>query len=172
MSRACGDSGGARFVAAEEKLSARCTEMFVEVQRADGKATALCGVAGGLLAVAGAALAALPEGARLAAAALACACLLLGLALGAAVSAIRPVLPGEHAFTGLEGICRGSTVEDVVAAFQAMSRLDQLRIEADRLAVLASLARKKFKAIKVAVDLIVTSVLVAGIGLLITFVSA
>ncbi|WP_411139320.1 Pycsar system effector family protein [Streptomyces sp. C10] len=157
---------------AEEKLSARCTEMFVEVQRADGKATALCGVAGGLLAVAGAALAALPEGARLAAVALACACLLLGLALGAAVSAIRPVLPGDHAFTGLEGICRGSTVEDVVAAFQAMSRLDQLRIEADRLAVLASLARKKFKAIKVAVDLIVASILVAGIGLLITFVSA
>ncbi|MEU9117266.1 Pycsar system effector family protein [Streptomyces sp. NPDC048483] len=146
--------------------------MFVEVQRADGKATALCGVAGGLLAVAGAALAALPDGARLPAAALACACLLLGLALSAAVSAIRPVLPGDRAFTGLEGICRGSTAEDVVAAFQAMGRLDQLRMEADRLAVLASLARRKFRAIKVAVDLIVTAILVAGMGLLITYISA
>ncbi|MEV0374669.1 hypothetical protein AB0I10_33625 [Streptomyces sp. NPDC050636] len=59
-----------------------------------------------------------------------------------------------------------------MAAFQAMGRLDQLSVATGRLAVLASLARRKFKAVKVAVDLIVAAILVAGIGLLITYVSA
>ncbi|MFF3326973.1 hypothetical protein [Streptomyces sp. NPDC002889] len=49
-------------VAVEGKLASRSGEMFVEVQRADGKATALCAVAGGLLAVVGAALVALGLG--------------------------------------------------------------------------------------------------------------
>ncbi|MGI5401483.1 Pycsar system effector family protein [Streptomyces sp. CA-135486] len=146
--------------------------MFVEVQRADGKATALCGVAGGLLAFDAAALSALSEAAWVLAAALAFASGLLGLAVGAALLAIRPVLPKDSALTGLEGICSDGAIEDVVAALKAMSLEDQLRVEALRLSMLAILARRKFRAIKVAVDCTVAALLMAGIGLLITFITS
>jgi hypothetical protein len=147
--------------------------MFVEVQRADGKAAALCAVAGGLLTVAGAALGtSLAGGAGLPTAALACSCVFLSSALVAALLAIRPVLPGGRALTGLEGICVGSTAEDVLAAFQAMSHRDHVRVEADRLSLLAGLARRKFRAIRTSVDLIAASIVVAGIGLLISYVTS
>jgi hypothetical protein len=160
------------YTLVEGKLSSRGAEMFVEVQRADGKAAALCAVAGGLLAVAGAALSVLANGARPPTVVLACSCVLLGSALIAALLAIRPVLPGDRSLTGLEGICTGSTAEDVLAGFQALNRGDRVRVEADRLSLLADLACKKFRAIKASVDLIVAAILMAGIGLLITYVAS
>jgi hypothetical protein len=82
------------------------------------------------------------------------------------------VLPGDRSLTGLEGICTGSTAEDVLAGFQALNRGDRVRVEADRLSLLADLACKKFRAIKASVDLIVAAILMAGIGLLITYVAS
>ncbi|WP_329027140.1 Pycsar system effector family protein [Streptomyces sp. NBC_00690] len=157
---------------AERKLGTRGAEMFMEVQRADGKAAALCAVAGGLLAVAGAGMSGLAANSGLLMAVLACSCVLLGSALVAALLAIRPVLPSGRALTGLERVSAGSAAEEIVAAFHAMSCRDHLQLEADRLSLLAGLAARKFWAIKVSVDLIVAAILVAGIGLLITYVTA
>ncbi|MGW7359974.1 Pycsar system effector family protein [Streptomyces sp. NPDC054802] len=166
-----GDAEWAMTVMAETRLASRSGEMFVEVQRADGKAAALSAVAGGLLAVVGASQAALPQERYLASAALAGSCIILGAALVAALLAIRPVLPRGNALTGLEGTYAGPAVEDVVAAFQAMRSTDLVRAEADRLSLRAGLARKKYRAIKVSVDLIITAILVAGCGLLITYMT-
>lgn len=171
MSEATPGDAVATDVTVQGKLASRSGEMFVEVQRADGKAAALCAVAGGLLALVGAALVAPANGVHLAKAVLGCACVLLGAALLAALLSIRPVLPPGSALTGLEGVCAGSAAEDVVAAFQAMSSGDRVRVEVDRLSLRAGLARRKYRAIKVSVDLIVTAILVAGIGLLIPYVT-
>ncbi|MFP1629774.1 Pycsar system effector family protein [Streptomyces sp. 5K101] len=167
----CGNGESAVTGTVEGALASRSAEMFVEVQRADGKAAALCAVAGGLLAVVGAALAAL-DGAHWSSAVLAGSCILLGAALVAALLAIRPVLPSGNALTGLEGICAGSAAEDVVAAFQAMRGVDLVPAEVDRLSLRAGLARRKYRAIKASVDLIITAIFVAGIGLLITYVTS
>ncbi|MFJ8755320.1 hypothetical protein ACIREO_39340 [Streptomyces sp. NPDC102441] len=154
------------------QLRVRGAEMFMEVQRADVKAATLCAVAGGLLAVACAAPSVLPKGDSPPVAVLACSCALFGLGLIAALVAIRPVLPDGSRLTGLEGICTGTTAEDVVAAFQDMNSRDRVRVEADRLSLLASLACRKFQTLKVASDLIVAGILVAGIGLLITYLTS
>ncbi|MEW1926772.1 Pycsar system effector family protein [Streptomyces sp. NPDC088360] len=155
-----------------EKLRSRGAEMFVEVQRADGKAAALCAVAGGLLTVAGAALSVMAQGPRPPTAILVCSCLLFGSALVAALLAIRPVLPEDRSLTGLEGICAGSTAAELVAAFQAMNRPDHMHVEAERLTVLTALACRKFQALKMSADLNVAGILVAGIGLLITYITS
>lgn len=98
---------GEGFTSADCRDSRRfgdaAAEMFVEVQRSDTKATTLCGVTGGLLAVDAAALSAAPRPSWLPGAALACAAVLLGIALVVALSAIRPVLPrrgGLRTFAG------------------------------------------------------------------------
>ncbi|MET8183782.1 Pycsar system effector family protein [Streptomyces sp. NPDC005336] len=169
MSEATPGDAVAVNVVVEKKLAGRSAEMFVEVQRADAKAAALCAVAGGLLAVVGAALAALAHGAHLSSAVLGCSCVLLSAALVTALLAIRPVLPHGSALTGLERARAGATAEDVMAALQAMSSGDRVRVEADRLSLRASLARRKYRAIKASVDLLITAIIVTGIGLLITY---
>lgn len=87
----CGDVDGCHsYVASLQKLDGRA---LAEVQRADTKATTLCGVAGGLLALSVAALAqktGIPLGAVFG---LAASSLLLVAAVGAALLALRPVLP-------------------------------------------------------------------------------
>ncbi|MFI6449627.1 hypothetical protein [Kitasatospora sp. NPDC050543] len=152
-------------------LKDRISEMFVELQRADGKAAALCAVTGGLLAAAGASMSVLADGSRPMVALLLFSSALLVSALVAALYAIRPVLPASRALAGLEGVCAGLGTDDALAALQALSKMDHVRIEACRLSLLAGLADRKFRAIKVSVDLIVTATLVAGIGLLIITVA-
>ena len=149
-----------------ERLRFRSADLFAEVQRADTKATALCGVAGGLLAVGVASLSTLPGAAWLRGL-LACACGLLGLAVVAALSAIRPVLPKDASLTGLDGQAHG----EVATAVRDVSALRDLRWELHRLSVFDALARRKFRAIKMAADLTVAAVLMAGIALLITYVT-
>jgi hypothetical protein len=146
--------------------------MFVQVQRADGKATALCGVTGGLLAVSAAGLPTLAHMGWMAVDVVVCTCALLSLGLAASLSALRPVLPEGNMLTGLEAICSGDTAEDVLAACELMTSLDHLRVEASRLATLAGLARRKYRAIKASVDLTVAALLVAGMGLLFAYVMA
>lgn len=142
--------------------------MFVEVQRADAKATTLCGVAGGLMAVDVAALSAL-RGATsaLPVAVLACTAVLLGMALTAALYAVRPVLHravGPTAFGAFSS--NQHRPEEIISAFASMNSEQAMRAEAERLALLATLARRKFQAVRRAIDLTATAVVMAGIGLL------
>ncbi|MEU6547912.1 Pycsar system effector family protein [Streptomyces nigra] len=146
--------------------------VFVEVQRADTKATTLCGVAGALLAADAAALSGAPASGWMSVAALACAAVLLGVALVVALSAIRPVVPREGRFRPFAGSAPadGGT-EEVVSAFSG--GVDEyVRAEAERLMVLAGLAQRKFRAVKWAVDLTATAVGMAGIGLLSVYITA
>ncbi|MFE2471659.1 Pycsar system effector family protein [Streptomyces mirabilis] len=146
--------------------------MFVEVQRADTKATTLCGVAGGLLAVDAAVLSSVPRSDWLPVAALACAAILLGLALVVAMSAIRPVVPRGGELRAFAGAVPGQgRPEEVLSAFSVMSAGEHLRAEAERLVSFAALAQRKFRAVKWAVDFTAAAVAVAGIGLLSLYIS-
>ncbi|PJE97214.1 hypothetical protein CUT44_13815 [Streptomyces carminius] len=157
---------------AADRLRGRAAELFVEVQRADSKATALCGLAGGLLAVVIAALSALGDAAWVVKVALASACGLLGAALVAALLAIRPVLPRGRALMGVEIPSPDGGLEALVAALAAMSREEQLRADALQVTRLALLAYRKFRAIRVAVDLTASALGMAGIGLLIPYITS
>ncbi|MFJ7961700.1 hypothetical protein ACIQ62_35970 [Streptomyces sp. NPDC096319] len=141
----------------EEALSvlrARNAELFVEVQRADTKATALCGVAGGLLAlVAGVWVA---SGGGPLGPVLAVVAVLLGSAVGTALMALRPVLPRGAVFGW--GAGGGAQRADVASLTHQ---------EVGRLAVFEVLARRKFGAVRWSVDLVVAALAVAGMGLLI-----
>lgn len=50
-----------------------------------------------------------------------------------------------------------------------MSSARQRHLAENRLSVMAVLARQKFRAVRLAVDLVVVALAVAGIGLLITY---
>ncbi|MGW8569776.1 Pycsar system effector family protein [Streptomyces niveus] len=154
-------------------LEAKAAEMFTEVQRADTKATTLCGVAGGLLAVDAAALSALPSTGSPLAAVLVGVAVLLGMSLVVALSAIRPVLPrGGHLRVFARSAVDCSRSEEVLSAFLAMSVEGPVRAEAERLAMLTDLARRKFRAVRRAVDLTAAAAALAGIGLLIAYAPA
>ncbi|MFF0478527.1 hypothetical protein [Streptomyces sp. NPDC004284] len=131
-------------------LRARSAELFVEVQRADTKATALCGVAGGLLALVAGVWVSSPVGGPVGPV-LVVVAVLLGAAVGAALMALRPVLPRGVGF-GWEG---GGDLEGLI------------RQEAGRMAVFEELVRRKFGAVRWSVDLVVAALAVAGLGLLI-----
>ncbi|MFF3606740.1 hypothetical protein [Streptomyces sp. NPDC002463] len=133
-----------------EVLRARSAELFVEVQRADTKATALCGVAGGLLALVAGVWVSSPAGGSVGPV-LVVVAVLLGAAVGAALMALRPVLPRRVGF-GWEA---GGDLEGL------------MRQEAGRMAVFEGLARRKFGAVRWSVDLVVAALAVAGLGLLI-----
>lgn len=155
------------------RLRGEAADMFTEVQRADAKATALCGVAGGLLAVDAAILSGLRTSAGLPVTALALAAVLLGLALGMAMVAIRPVLPrngGLQTFTGPPPPHRRTHHEQPAAAL-ARAVDEQLRAEAERLELFMALAHHKFRAVKWAVDFTATALIVAGIGLLLPYLT-
>ncbi|MFI8372013.1 hypothetical protein [Streptomyces sp. NPDC085466] len=135
-------------------MRARNAELFVEVQRADTKATALCGVAGGLLALVAAVWVASPVGGALGPV-LAIVAVLLGSAMGAALVALRPVLPrGAGLGWGLGGAVRRTDVEVLTCQ------------ETGRLAVFEELARRKFGAVRWSVDLVIAALAMAGMGLL------
>ncbi|MFB8183390.1 Pycsar system effector family protein [Streptomyces sp. NPDC055966] len=145
----------------------------MEVQRSDTKATTLCGVTGGLLTVNTAALSTVPRSNWPAVVALACAAVLLGMALVAALSAIRPVLPRRGGFRTYAGpVPEQGGAEEVVSAFSAMGSGQRVLAEAEQLVLFAGLAQRKFRAVKRAVDLTVTAVGMAGIGLLSTYITA
>ncbi|MEV5434122.1 Pycsar system effector family protein [Streptomyces sp. NPDC052701] len=167
MSEASMSCGSLAMSLVHQRLEARTGEMFVEMQRADAKATTLCGVAGALLAVDAAALSALRGDPLLPMAVLACAAALLGMALVAALHAIRPAFSravGPAAFGAFAS--DRHRPEEVVSAFASMDAKEDLQAEAERLALLAALARRKFRAVRWAVDLTTAAVAMAGIGLL------
>ncbi|WP_406490462.1 DUF5706 domain-containing protein [Streptomyces sp. NBC_01604] len=157
-------AGGQQIV----RLRAMAADMMVELQRADGKATALCGAAGGLLTVAVAMLSRTGAPWGLAVTLLS-ASLLLAAAVGVALWALRPVLPRTSASGELLGLRRGADAEPLVASFAVMSSESQQQLEEKRLSVMAVLARRKLRAVRLAVDLVVVALAMAGIGLLITY---
>ncbi|WNF01388.1 DUF5706 domain-containing protein [Streptomyces luomodiensis] len=154
-----------------EWLREYATRAFTEVQRADTKATALCGVAGGLLTVGIAALPHASSRSWVLAFSLALTCALLGAAVGAALWVIRPVVPRTGLRRELVGGVDAQNPETFTAAV-AQGRGDAERcVEARRLWVLAALAGRKLQGARIAVDLILAALIVAGMGLLITYIS-
>ncbi|MFF1911003.1 hypothetical protein ACFVYE_04995 [Streptomyces sp. NPDC058239] len=146
--------------------------MFVEVQRADTKAAALFGVAGGLLAAAVACT--LSDSAHRAGwpllAPLGVLSLLLMAAVIAVLAALRPALGWRC--DPPNPVERG--VDNHSGAFGWIQSLDeqgQLRAEATRLVMLRTLARRKYWLIRLAVDLTVAAQGVAGSALLITLLT-
>lgn len=162
-------SGAVRAVA----LQGLADDMFVEVQRADTKATALCGVTGGLLAVVAGTALSTPVGASsMLGAALSLVGALLGAALISALRALRPVFPKDNRLVWRGSFLRQeSRCVQVPTAFVLcrVSSAERLPCEAERLALLTALARRKFRAIRGSVDLTVAALGVAGLGLLLVF---
>lgn len=153
-----------------DTLRLRSAEMFVEVQRADAKAAALFGVAGGLLAAAVAC--ALTDSARRAGwpllAPLGALSLLLMAAVVAVLAALRPALNWRcDAPVQQSGNINGGS--GVLDWAQSLDEQGQLRAEVKRFVMLRTLARCKYRLIRLAVDLIATAHGVAGMALLITF---
>lgn len=150
------------------RLRAMAADMVVELQRADAKATAVCGAAAGLLTAGVAMLCGVnaPSGLEVA---LLSTSLLLTAAVGAALWALRPVLPPAGASDELLGLRRGAEAGVLVASFAEMSSARQRDLAEKRLSVMAVLARRKFRAVRLAVDLVGVALTVAGIGLLITY---
>jgi hypothetical protein len=145
--------------------------MFVEVQRADTKATALCGVTGALLAIAAGTALSTPVGSsRMLSAAMALVGTLLGAALVSALTALRPIFPKDDGLVWREEfVGRGSGSRHASASIPR--RPVNCPELPEREAALLSLARRKFRAIKVAVDLTVAALSVAELVLLLTFLT-
>lgn len=140
-------------------LCERAERAFAEVQRADTKATTLCGVAGGLLAVEVALLSTISSMPRAVVWCLALVSVLLVAAVGAALLALRPVVPRS----GLDAELVGATVSQGGGVLTA-GRSEERRREMRRLRVLACLADRKLRSVRVAVDLVLAALLVAGMG--------
>ncbi|MCX4529830.1 MULTISPECIES: hypothetical protein [unclassified Streptomyces] len=147
--------------------------MFVEVQRADAKATALSGVTGALLAiVTGTALSSLVGSSHLLAAALAGAGSLLGAALISALRALRPVFPKDDRAVWRENLLGGEGGRTADEPAGRAGSAPALEGETERGVALTALARRKFRAIKLAIDLTVAAIAMAGLGLLLAFLTA
>ncbi|RMB81087.1 hypothetical protein [Streptomyces shenzhenensis] len=138
-----------------QRLHGHAERAFVEVQRADTKAAALCGIAGGLLA-AGVALLSNADGMPpIGMFSLVLMCLFLMVAIGAALLALRPVVPraGLHA--------------ELIGDAAARHRVELERhAEAHRLRVLAWLADRKLRTARLAIDFALAALLMAGMCLL------
>ncbi|MFJ6381274.1 Pycsar system effector family protein [Kitasatospora sp. NPDC092039] len=156
-------------VSVEAVLGARSTAVLVELQRADGKAAALCALAGGMLAAAVAALPVWSTGSALRTAAVLCGCALLIAAATAALLAIRPVLPRGRSLADLGSFRSGPVSARTLADLATLDRQALIELEAQRLQRLASLAQRKFRAVRTSVDLIAAAGAVTGIGLLISY---
>ncbi|MFJ8159146.1 hypothetical protein [Streptomyces sp. NPDC094468] len=160
----CGDvDGWHSYVESLQKLDGRA---FAEVQRADTKATTLCGVAGGLLALSVAALTQKTGIAPGAVFVLAASSLLLVAAVGAALLVLRPVLPSgglsrvlTEASCGHDGCAPGAS--GLLASSGVRREREELRLQA-----LSQLADRKLRLVRAAGDLVLAALLVAGMGLL------
>ncbi|MDH6223044.1 Pycsar system effector family protein [Streptomyces sp. MJP52] len=153
-----------------QRLRTMIADMMVELQRADGKATALRGAAGGLLAACVGVLSEMDAAPQGLVVALLWASIVLTAATGTALWALRPVLPRPSSPGKLLGGQRGTDVLPLIASLAAMSDDDRLHGEEERLAVMAVLARRKFRMVRIAVDLLATALTVAGIALLVAYV--
>ncbi|KAA0927008.1 Pycsar system effector family protein [Streptomyces apricus] len=153
------------------RLRAMSADMTVELQRADTKATALCGAVGGLGA-AGVTAVPVLDASPFLGLALSAASLLLIAALGAALQALRPMLPRRGAQHGLLTAGRSTDARQLVASLAGLGYEGHRCMEERRLAVIAVLARRKFRAVRLAADLVSIALLVAEIGLLITYMSS
>ncbi|MFF1519732.1 hypothetical protein [Streptomyces sp. NPDC058305] len=149
----------------EAEVKERDGRAFAEVQRADTKATTLCRVAGGLLALTATALSQQADTPGVSVVMLSAGCLLLVSAVGVALLALRPVLPGGGLTTELArslcGQCDGDRspgCSPMAAACRGGGEL--------RLGVLAGLADRKLRLVRLAGDLILAALPLAGIGLL------
>jgi hypothetical protein len=146
-----------------QRLQGHAERAFVEIQRADTKATALCGIAGGLL-VAGVAVLSSADGMpQLTAILLVPMCLLLMAAIGAALLTLRPSVPrsGLHAELISEAIVHQQTGVNAVAQGEL-----ERHVEARRLQVLAWLADRKLRAVRLSVDFALAALAMAGMCLL------
>ncbi|QDN74657.1 hypothetical protein FNV64_02035 [Streptomyces sp. S1A1-7] len=150
-------------------LRARTADAFTEVQRADTKATALCGAAGGLLTVGMAALSQVGDCSWVLVVGLGLGCSFLAAALCAALWVIRPVLP-RGSFLAELAFLADDDAEALGGSVSGMSREEQLRVDVFRLWNLGTLAHRKFRIARVAVDLIAAAHLLAGMGLLIAYI--
>ncbi|KJS63299.1 hypothetical protein VM95_03560 [Streptomyces rubellomurinus] len=149
-------------------LGVRSAAVLVELQRADGKATALCGLASGALAATVAAVPLWSTGSVLLTAAVLGGCVLLLAAAAAALLAIRPVTPQGRSLVESELFRPGPGSMSTVADLATLERAALIEMEVQRLRRLAELAERKFRAVRTAVDLIIVAGTVTGIGLLIT----
>ncbi|MFJ8077552.1 hypothetical protein ACIQ7Q_27365 [Streptomyces sp. NPDC096176] len=146
-----------------ERLQGHAERAFVEVQRADTKATALCGIAGGLLAAGIAVLSSTRGMPPIGVFSLVLMCLLLMAAIGAALLALRPVVPRAGLHTEL--MDEALVHHRVGVSTAARGELER-HAEGRRLQVLAWLADKKLRAARLAVDFALAALLMAGMCLL------
>ncbi|MET9830405.1 hypothetical protein ABZ078_14030 [Streptomyces sp. NPDC006385] len=146
-----------------ERLQGHAERAFVEVQRADTKATALCGIAGGLLAAGIAVLSSTRGMPPIGVFSLVLMCLLLMAAIGAALLALRPVVPRAGLHTEL--MDEALVHHRVGVSTAARGELER-HAEGRRLQMLAWLADKKLRAARLAVDLALAALLMAGMCLL------
>lgn len=145
------------------RLKGHAERAFVEVQRADTKATALCGIAGGLLAAGVAVLSSAHGMPPIAVCPLVLMCLLLMAAIGAALLALRPVVPRAGLHTEL--MCEALVHHRAGVSTAARGELERA-VEGRRLQVLAWLADRKLRAARLAVDFALAALLMAGMCLL------
>lgn len=145
---------------------ARADEAFAEIQRADTKATALCGVAGGLLTLSVTVLVQAEGASGFLVYGLAAVCVLLASAIIAALGALRPALPraGLPAALAEEAGC-----PQVEGGALTLARSTS---DARRLRVLAALAGRKFRAVRLAVDLVRIALVMAGFALLMDYLTS
>ncbi|MBU7600918.1 hypothetical protein JGS22_025675 [Streptomyces sp. P38-E01] len=146
-----------------ERLQGHAERAFVEVQRADTKATTLCGITGGLLAAGVAVLSSAHDMAPIAVFSLIMMCLLLMAAIGAALLALRPVVPRAGLHTEL---MNEALVHHRVGVSTAAHGELERHVEGRRLQVLAWLADRKLRAARLAVDFALAALLMAGMCLL------
>ncbi|MFD4535681.1 Pycsar system effector family protein [Kitasatospora sp. NPDC058397] len=168
MTEANTGTGDPSLVPVEAVLGARSAAVLVELQRADGKAAALCALASGLLAAAGAAVPVWSTGPALLSVAVSCGCALLIAAAAAALVAVRPVLPQGRSLAEFESSRSGPVMACALADLATLDRATLIDMEAQRLWRLAGLAERKFRAVRTSVDLIAAAGTVTGIGLLIS----
>jgi hypothetical protein len=142
-------------------LQERAAQAFIEVQRADTKATALCGVAGGLLALSVAALGQTGGVPRAVGCVLVAVCLVLAASVGVALLALRPVIPTAGLQAELADECEGCAPGRAQAGADTQRPWEQRRLK-----VLSRLADRKLRLIRLAGDLVLVALLVAGMGLL------
>ncbi|WP_143660259.1 hypothetical protein [Streptomyces sp. t99] len=145
------------------RLQGHAERAFIEVQRADTKATALCGIAGGLLAAGVAVLSGAHSMPSIAVFSLILMCLLLMAAIGAALLALRPAIPGAGLRTELMSEALMRHRADMSTATRGEL---ELHVEGRRLEVLARLAGKKLRAARMAVDFALAGIMMAGMCLL------
>ncbi|MEV5846167.1 hypothetical protein AB0M32_29775 [Streptomyces sp. NPDC051985] len=145
------------------RLRSHSERAFAEVQRADTKATVTSGIAGGLLG-AGAALLSSADGIPLIAiSALVLMCLSSMVATGAALLALRPVIPRSGLRSRLMAEADVQLRTDAGTAARAEF---ELSVETRRLLVFGQLADRKLRAVRLAVDLTLTALFMAGTALL------